>query len=110
MSLATWHERRKSAMNLDDMQRAERLYDNMPSPQTTPKDSFVMGYLASKRLSEAEWAEKREQVARATYEAYTSTSWEHLSSRAKAEWRRGADAAMIALGFTRTSEPGGDTC
>lgn len=77
--------------------------------------AYVTGYLASKVLTEDEWAEKREEVARAIFARQfpgSSTTMDPLESlEANAPYYYAdADAAMIALGFTRTSEPGGDTC
>lgn len=87
--------------------------DTYGYPETERK-GFIAGYLASKRLSESEWAEKREQVARAIFARQfpgSSTTMDPLESlEANAPYYYAdADAAMIALGFTRTSEPGGDT-
>lgn len=72
---------------------------------------FVAGHVSAYRLTDAEWDEKREQVARALAKSeQPSQPWERHGPAEQNWYRDDALAAMRALGFTRTSEPGGDTC
>lgn len=71
------------------------------------KTAYVEGYLASKSLTEAEWVEERDDVA---FVIRLKGDTRNIDQRLIDESLRQAEAAMISLGFTRTSEPGGDTC
>lgn len=74
--------------------------------------AYVAGYLASKQLTEAEWSEKREQVARAIFSAMAGTfaatvdlSYDGPDLDYTRECcRRDAESAMNALGFTRKDD------
>lgn len=100
-----------------ERERAERLAEDAyeyESPEL--KTAYVAGHLASKRLTEAEWTKKREDVARAIWDrsqwdisARSGSAlkpWDWLTDEGKRPFRAQAEVAMLELGYTKTTTTG----